>query len=71
MVFDIIAYKNIYNKYEGEGNMEALILVLFLLIMILLGLEAYQVKRDRALLQHVVYVNGIRGKSTASSTPRR
>ena len=60
MVFDIIAYKNIYNKYEGEGNMEALILVLFLLIMILLGLEAYQVKRDRALLQHVVYVNGIR-----------
>ena len=35
--------------------MEALILVLFLLIMILLGLEAYQVKRDRALLQHVVY----------------
>ena len=39
--------------------MEALILVLFLLIMILLGLEAYQVKRDRALLQHVVYVNGI------------
>lgn len=42
--------------------MEALILVLFLLIMILLGLEAYQVKRDRALLQHVVYVNGIQGK---------
>ena len=66
MVFDIIAYKNIYNKYEGEGNMEALILVLFLLIMILLGLEAYQVKRDRALLQHVVYVNGIRGKSTVT-----
>ena len=64
MVFDIIAYKNIYNKYEGEGNMEALILVLFLLIMILLGLEAYQVKRDRALLQHVVY--GIRGKSTVT-----
>ena len=46
--------------------MEALILVLFLLIMILLGLEAYQVKRDRALLQHVVYVNGIRGKSTVT-----
>ena len=66
MVFDISAYKNIYNKYEGEGNMEALILVLFLLIMILLGLEAYQVKRDRALLQHVVYVNGIRGKSTVT-----
>ena len=66
MGFDIIAYKNIYNKYEGEGNMEALILVLFLLIMILLGLEAYQVKRDRALLQHVVYVNGIRGKSTVT-----
>ena len=40
--------------------MEALILVLFLLIMILLGLEAYQVKRYRALLQHEVYVNGIR-----------
>ena len=46
--------------------MEAVVLILFAVILIGLVLERRQVLKDRAGLEHVVYVNGIRGKSTVT-----
>lgn len=46
--------------------MSALILLLLAVCLALLILEDRQVRRDRSELVHVVYVNGIRGKSTVT-----
>lgn len=46
--------------------MSALILLLLAVCLALLILEDWQVRRDRSELVHVVYVNGIRGKSTVT-----
>ena len=46
--------------------MEAIVIVLFVVILTGLALERRQVLKDRAGLEHVVYVNGIRGKSTVT-----
>ena len=46
--------------------MEAIVIVLFVVILTGLVLERRQVLKDRAGLEHVVYVNGIRGKSTVT-----
>ncbi len=45
---------------------ELIILVLFILYLLYLIGEALLVRRDRAKLKHVVYVNGTRGKSTVT-----
>ena len=46
--------------------MTALIVCLLLLCLALLAAEDRRAKRDREKLAHVVYVNGIRGKSTTT-----
>ena len=46
--------------------MTALIACLLLICLTLLVLEARRAKADRAKLSHVIYVNGIRGKSTTT-----
>ena len=46
--------------------MTKLILVLSLVCLGLLWGEDRRVRRDRARLTHVIYVNGIRGKSTVT-----
>ena len=45
---------------------EILILILSCLLLLRLIWEAVQARRDRKALQHVVYVNGTRGKSTVT-----
>ena len=46
--------------------MNILIVCLLLVCLIVLALENRRAKADRAKLRHVVYVNGIRGKSTTT-----
>ena len=46
--------------------MKVIVLVLFAVVLAALVLERRQVLKDRAKLEHVVYVNGIRGKSTVT-----
>jgi len=46
--------------------MEFIVLILFAVILAALVLERRRVLQDRAKLEHVVYVNGIRGKSTVT-----
>ena len=46
--------------------MEAIVIVLFAVIVTALVLEQRRVRKERAMLEHVVYVNGIRGKSTTT-----
>ena len=46
--------------------MKGIVIVLFAVILAALVLERRQVLRARAGLEHVVYVNGIRGKSTVT-----
>lgn len=46
--------------------MEMLVIVLFAVIVTALVLEQRRVLKERAALKHVVYVNGIRGKSTTT-----
>jgi len=45
---------------------KVIVLVLFAVVLAALVLERRQVLKDRAKLEHVVYVNGIRGKSTVT-----
>jgi len=45
---------------------KVIVLVLFAVVLAALVLERRQVLKDRAELEHVVYVNGIRGKSTVT-----
>ncbi|MCQ2419565.1 MAG: poly-gamma-glutamate synthase PgsB [Clostridia bacterium] len=46
--------------------MQFLICLLFILFLFLLCFEQVRAKKDRSVLQHIVYVNGIRGKSTVT-----
>lgn len=46
--------------------MEVLVMVLFAVIVAALVLEQRRVRKERNMLEHVVYVNGIRGKSTTT-----
>ena len=46
--------------------MEAIVILLFAVIVAALVLEQRRVRKERAGLEHVVYVNGIRGKSTTT-----
>ena len=45
---------------------ELLILILSALLLLRLVWDAVTVRQDRKALQHVVYVNGTRGKSTVT-----
>ena len=45
---------------------DILILIFSSLLLLHLGWEALQAKRDRQALRHVIYVNGTRGKSTVT-----
>lgn len=43
-----------------------LVIILLIIILLFLGLEKMRAARDRAKLTHIVYVNGIRGKSSTT-----
>lgn len=67
MARSLIKWSNVKRKPGEEGEkMTALILGLGAICLALLAWEDWQARRDRKKLRHVVYVNGIRGKSTVT-----
>ena len=67
----LFAYKKLDRRGRGEYNgimdrTEILILISSCLLLLRLAWEAVEARRDRRALQHVIYVNGTRGKSTVT-----